>query len=45
MVGGYTAFGESNVTKPIEYKADAPAVVFVSVSGGVRGSAFDLSLR
>ena len=44
-LGGYTAFGDSSVTKPLEYKADDPAVVFVSVSGGVRGSAFDISIR
>jgi tetratricopeptide (TPR) repeat protein len=45
MVGGYTAFGESNVTTPIEFKADAPAVLFVSISGGLRGTAFDLSIQ
>jgi len=44
-LGGYTVYGDSNVTKPLEYKADDPAVVFVSIAGGVRASAFDLSIR
>jgi hypothetical protein len=44
-IGGYSAFGESSVTTPLVYKAEDPAVVFVSMSGGLRGSAFDLSVR
>jgi hypothetical protein len=42
---GYYAYGGSVLTKPIEFKADDPAVVYVSVNGGVRGSAFDFSVR
>ncbi|HYL63021.1 MAG TPA: hypothetical protein VE077_10405 [Candidatus Methylomirabilis sp.] len=45
VVGGYTTFGASYVTNPLEYKADKPAIVFVSVQGEVRGAAFDFSLH
>jgi tetratricopeptide (TPR) repeat protein len=44
-LAGYTAGGESTVTNPLEYKAEEPAVVFVSVQGGVRGSAFEISTQ
>lgn len=42
---GYYAYGESVATKPLEYKADETAIVFVSVKGGVRGSAIDFSIH
>jgi hypothetical protein len=44
-LSGYYAYGGSVLTKPIEFKADEPAVVYVGVNGGVRSSAFDFSLR
>jgi len=44
-LGGYSAYGDSVLTKPVEYKADEAAAAYVSVSGGVRGSAFDFSIR
>ena len=44
-VGGWTVYGESNVTKPLEYKADQSGAAYVSLSGGVRGSALDISVR
>jgi hypothetical protein len=44
-LSGYSAQGDSVLTKPIEFKADKPAVVYVGVNGSVRNSAFDFSLR
>jgi hypothetical protein len=44
-LGGYVAYGSSYLTKPLEFKADEPAVVYVGVSGSVRGSAFDFSVQ
>ena len=44
-LGGWTVYGESNVTKPLEYKADQSGAAYVSLSGGVRGSALDISVR
>jgi hypothetical protein len=44
-LGGYYASGGSTLTKPLEFKADEPAVVYVGVNGGVRGAAFDFSVR
>jgi hypothetical protein len=44
-LGGYYASGDSVLTKPLEFKANEPAVVYVGVNGGVRGAAFDLSVR
>jgi hypothetical protein len=43
--GGYTAYGESSITPPLEYKADVSGFAYVSLKGGVRGSAFDFSIR
>ena len=44
-LSGYYAPGGSVLTKPMEFKADELAVVYVGVNGGVRGSAFDFSVR
>jgi hypothetical protein len=44
-LGEQKAYGGSNVTPPLEYKAEEPAVVYVSLSGGVRGAAFEFSTR
>src|SRR5262249_35437027 len=44
-IGGYSAFGESVATKPLEYKADESATVFISLKGGIRGAAIDFSVR
>jgi hypothetical protein len=44
-LGGYYASGGSTLTKPLEFKADEPAVVYVGLNGGVRGAAFDFSVR
>jgi hypothetical protein len=44
-LGGYYASGGSVLTKPIKFKADEPAVVYVGVNGGARGAAFDFSVR
>src|SRR5262249_17558566 len=44
-LGGYTAYGDSSVTKPLEYKADELGAAYVSLSGGVRGSALEISVR
>jgi tetratricopeptide (TPR) repeat protein len=35
----------SSLTKPLEFKAAEPAVAYVGVTGGVRGAAFDFSVR
>ena len=45
ILSGYYAYGGSVLTKPMEFKADEPAVVYVGVNGGARGSAFDFSVR
>ena len=45
QLSGWTVYGESNVTKPLEYKADQSGAAYVSLSGGVRGSALDISVR
>lgn len=44
-LGGYTAYGESTVTSPLDYKADKVSAAYVSLSGGVRGSALEISVR
>ena len=44
-LGGYTAYGESSVTTPLEYKAGELGSAYVSLSGGVRGSALEVSVR
>jgi len=44
-VGAAELWYESTITKPIEFKADEAAMVYVGVSGGVRDSAFDFSVR
>jgi len=45
LIGGYSTHDESVVTKPLEYKADASGAAYVSVAGGVRGSAFEFAIR
>jgi len=45
MLGGYTVYGDSNVTNPLTYKADDSSFAFLSLSGGLRGSAFEISVR
>ncbi len=45
QLSGWTVYGESNVTKPLEYKADQSGAAYVSLSGGVRGSALEISVR
>ena len=45
QLSGWTVHGESNVTKPLEYKADQSGAAYVSLSGGVRGSALEISVR
>jgi len=44
-LGGYTAYGESSVTKPLQYKADESGPAYVSLRGGVRGSALEISVQ
>ena len=44
-LGGWTAYGGNNVTQPLEYKADQSGAAYVSLSGGVRGSALEISVR
>lgn len=44
-LGGYTAYGDSTMTKPLKYKADEVGAAYVSLSGGVRGSALEISVR
>ena len=44
-LSGYTVWGESAITRPLEYKADQFGAAYVKLSGGVRGSALDLSVR
>jgi hypothetical protein len=45
MLGGYTAYGDSSVTNPLTYKADETGSVFLSLGGGLRGSAIEISLH
>jgi len=44
-LGGYTLFGDSSASAPLLYKAEDTAIVFVSMAGGMRGSAVELSMR
>jgi hypothetical protein len=44
-LGGSTAYTGSTVTNPLEYKADELGAAYVSLSGGVRGSAVEISVR
>jgi len=44
-LGGYHTADESVATTPIEYKAEKSEAVYVSVKGGLRGSAFEFSVR
>jgi hypothetical protein len=43
--GGYSAYGESSLTSPLEFKAEETGAAYVAVKGGVRGSAFEIALR
>ena len=45
MLGGYTAYGDSSVTNPLTYKADEAGSVFLSLGGGLRDSAIEISLH
>jgi hypothetical protein len=44
-IRGYTVYGDSAMTSPLEYKAVEASSAFVSHSGGVRGSALEISVR
>jgi len=44
-LGGYDVWGESATAKPLEYKADEGSAAYVSVTGSVRGAAFDFQLH
>jgi hypothetical protein len=45
ILNGYTLYGESNRSRALEYKADELGTAYVSLSGGVRGSALEISVK
>ncbi len=44
-LGSYRSYDESVVTKPLAHKAEASGMAYVSVAGGVRGSAFAFEIE
>jgi tetratricopeptide (TPR) repeat protein len=45
ILNGYTLYGESNRGRALEYKAPDVVTAYVSLSGGVRGSALEISVK
>ena len=45
FLGGYTLYGESNLGRALEYKAQEVGTAYVSLSGGVRGSALQIAAK
>ena len=44
-LGNYYTYDASAVTKPLEYKAEESGNAYVSMAGGVRGSAFEFAIH
>ena len=42
---GSTAYTDSTLTNPLEYKADESSAAYVSLTGGVRGSALEILVK